>query len=275
MKPHHPQPSPVEDRGHSTNLVSVPTGLLASVAFNSFPVPLHITCVRETNKALFSMLDDTRTPEDAAELFQSYMAAVFDLDDQDRNGRGPARFHASSYLRLLRGWGYEANSPEGAVLKGWVESRFGLFPTFHKAPITRIGGPAWVAYIEEKMSSRFHSNAISTQLDLLYEFCQWRLRRFPSAGHQHVTLYRGTNDYRENLLVERLARHRIVVKLNSLVSFTSQRDIAETFGDIILAIDVPIVKILFFNALLPRHPLKGEDEYLVIGGNYEASSDYY
>ena len=84
------------DRGQSTNLVSVPTGLLASTAFNAYPVPLHISCVRETNRTLFSMLKDTQTPEDAADLFQAYMAAVFDLDDQDRNGRGPARFRASS-----------------------------------------------------------------------------------------------------------------------------------------------------------------------------------
>ncbi len=39
--------------------------------------------------------------------------------------------------------------------------------------------------------------------------------------------------------------------------------------------DVPIVKILFFNALLPRHPLKGEAEFVVIGGDYEATATYY
>lgn len=270
-----PLPPLEPDRGHSTNLVSVPTGLLASAVFNEFPVPLHITCVRETNRALFKMLNEAQSAEEAADMFQTYMAAVFDLDDQDRNGRGPARFRASSYLRLLRGWGYDSNSPEGAVLKGWTESRFGLFPTYHKAPIARVGCPAWIAYIEEKMSSRFHSNAITAQLDLLYEFCQWSLARFHSAGRKHITLYRGTNDYREHLLVQRLDQRRIVVKLNSLVSFTSQREIAEAFGDIILTIDVPAVKVLFFNALLPRHPLKGEGEYLVIGGNYEACATYF
>lgn len=263
------------DRGQSTNLVSVPTGLLASASFNAFPVPLHISCVRETNRTLFTMLKDSATAEDAADLFQSYMAAVFDLDDQDRNGRGPARFRASSYLRLLRGWGYESNSPEGAVLKGWVESRFGLFPTYHKGQITHLPCEAWISYIEEKMSSRFHSNAISAQLDLLYEFSQWSLTRFHSVGCKHITLYRGTNDYQENLLVERRSKHHIIVRLNNLVSFTSDREVAESFGDIILKIEVPVVKILFFNALLPRHPLRGEGEYLVIGGDYEASSSYY
>ena len=263
------------DRGHSTNLVGVPTGLIASTTFNTYPVPLHIAAVREQNRSLFKMLAEAETAEDAAGMFEAYMATMFDLDDQDRNGRGPARFRASSYLRLLRGWGFEANSPEGAVLKGWVESRFGLFPTFHKAPIDRFSGAAWITYIEEKMSSRFHSNAIQTQLDLLYEFCQWCLARYHTVGKKHVMLYRGTNNFEEQKLVTRLDKRRVVVKLNSLLSFTSERELAESFGDIILEIEVPKVKILFYNSLLPRHALKGEGEYLVIGGDYEARALYY
>lgn len=203
------------------------------------------------------------------------MATMFDLDDQDRDGRGPARFKASSYLRLLRGWGYEANSPEGAVLKGWVESRFGLFPTFHKQPINRFSGEAWITYVEEKMSSRFHSNAIQSQLDILYEFSQWCLGRYHSVGQKHIRLFRGTNSFEEQKLVQRLDKRRVVVKLNSLLSFTSERELAESFGDIILEVDVPTVKILFYNELLPKHALKGEGEYVVIGGDYEAKAVYF
>jgi NAD+---dinitrogen-reductase ADP-D-ribosyltransferase len=264
-----------QERGHSTNLVGVPTGLIASTAFNAYPVPLHIASVCDANRSLFAMLGEAENSEIAAGMFEAYMATMFDLDDQDRDGRGPARFRASSYLRLLRGWGYEANSPEGAVLKGWVESRFGLFPTFHKAPITRFSGPAWIAYVEEKMSSRFHSNAIQSQLDLLYEFCQWSLKRFHSTGRNHITLFRGTNSFEEQQLLERLDRRRVVVRLNSLLSFTSERELAESFGDTILEVEVPVVKILFFNSLLPKHALKGEGEYVVIGGDYEARAQYY
>jgi NAD+--dinitrogen-reductase ADP-D-ribosyltransferase len=263
------------DRGHSTNLVGVPTGLLASTAFNAYPVALHIASVREQNRSLFKMLAEAEAPDVAAGMFEAYMATMFDLDDQDRDGRGPARFRASSYLRLLRGWGYEANSPEGAVLKGWVESRFGLFPTFHKAPIARFSGPAWITYVEEKMSSRFHSNAIQTQLDLLYEFCQWCLGRFHSVGQKHITLFRGTNSFEEQQLIERRDKRKVVVRLNSLLSFTSERETAESFGDIILEVEVPTVKILFFNSLLPKHALKGEGEYVVIGGDYEGKALYY
>jgi len=160
------------------------------------------------------------------------------------------------------------------VLKGWVESRFGLFPTFHKQLIDSFSGEAWITYMEEKMSSRFHSNAIQAQLDLLYEFCQWSLHRYFFMGQHQVTLYRGTNDYNENQLVERLSKHHIIVRLNSLVSFTSEKDVAGCFGDIILKIRVPKAKILFFNDLLPRHPLRGEEEFMVIGGDYEAVATY-
>lgn len=282
---HHMTMSPeARERGHSTNLVGVPTGLLASTAYNDFPVPLHIAGVREMYGSLFEMLGQAESAEEAAGVFQDYMGAVFGLEHEQREkadrekpegdkSRTPRRFR-SSYLRLLKGWGFDTNTPEGAVLKGWVESRFGLFPTFHKALLDRYSAPAWLNYIEEKMSSRFHNNSIQTQLDLLYEFCQWALVHMFSIGRRHVTLYRGVNDFEEQLLVERIDKRTVVVRLNSLVSFTSDRSIAEQFGDYILEANVPVSKILFFNALLPGAPLKGEAEYMVIGGDYRVTSSY-
>lgn len=265
-------------RGHSTNLVGVPTGLLASVAYNDFPVPLHITGVRETNKGLFlEMLPRAESPEEASWAFQEWMGTMFGLEPEQRESGRPKekkRFR-SSYLRLLKGWGYETNTPEGAVMKGWVESRFGLFPTFHKAPVDRLGGKGWIAYTEEKMSSRFHANSIYLQLDLLYEFCQWSLNRFFLAGKKHLTLYRGVNSYEEQTLVERIDRRTIVVRLNNLNSFSSSRDIAGEFGDHILEADIPATKIVFFNALLPTAPLKGEHEYMVIGGDFRVKASYF
>lgn len=265
------------DRGHSTNLVGVPTGLLASVSFNDYPVALSIAGVREMYASLFEMLGQAETPEEASEVFIGYMGVAFGLDPELREGtdsKGHRRFR-SSYLRLLKGWGYDTNSPEGAVLKGWVESRFGLIPNFHKQPIQRFSSAAWTRYVEEKMSSRFHNNAIHTQLDLLYSFCQWSLARFHSKGRRHLTLYRGVNDFEENLMIERLDKRTAVVRLNSIVSFSSQRDIAEQFGDFIMEARVPAVKVMFFNALLPTAPLKGEAEYMVIGGDYRVGVSYF
>ncbi|WP_142847682.1 NAD(+)--dinitrogen-reductase ADP-D-ribosyltransferase [Telmatospirillum sp. J64-1] len=264
-------------RGHSTNLVGIPTGLLCSADYNDTPVPLHIAGLRQMYPSLFEMLNQAESMAEAAEVFQDYMAVVFGLDQEQRDGvdaKGRHRFR-SSYLRLLKGWGFDTNSPEGAVLKGWVESRFGLFPTFHVRPIERFSSEAWMGYVEQKMSSRFHNNAIQTQLDLLYEFCQWALGRFFSVGRRHVTLYRGVNDFAEQIMVERIDKRKAVVRLNSLVSFSSERDIASEFGDYILEARVPTSKILFFNALLPSAPLKGEAEYMVIGGDYRVAVSYF
>ncbi len=254
-------------RGHSTNLVGVPTGLLASRAFNDYPLRLHIAGVRETNPVLFEMLGKAKDAAQAAEAFEKYIHALFGNDEAPvRLHNGHRRFHAS-YRQLLEGWGYDANGPAGAVLKGWVESRFGLPPVFHKGPIRRVGSAPWVTYVEEKMSSRYHNNSINQQLDLLYEFCQWALARFSRPG-RHVALYRGVNDLAEHEILERTDRHRVVVRLNSLTSFTAERATAETFGDAVIEAQVPTTKILFFRELLPSHPLTGEAEYLVIGGEY-------
>ncbi|MEI6559835.1 MAG: NAD(+)--dinitrogen-reductase ADP-D-ribosyltransferase, partial [Rhodospirillaceae bacterium] len=133
----------------------------------------------------------------------------------------------------------------------------------------------WMAYVCEKMSSRFHNNAIMTQLDLLYEFGQWALERHHASGRRHVTLYRGVNDFSEHQVIERLDRRTVVIRLNNLLSFTSDREAADCFGDTILTAEVPLAKILFFNTLIPRHALKGEGEYLVIGGHYRVQAAYF
>ncbi len=277
--------------GHSTNLVGVPTGLLASQAFNDYPLALHIAGARETNPALFEMLRKAEDIAQAAEAFEKYASAVFGIDAETaptrdvrrcaetyecrtRQDIGSGRRFRSSYRQLLEGWGFDANGPAGAVLKGWVESRFGLPPVFHKAPIRRVGSAAWATYIEEKMSSRYHNNSINAQLDLLYEFCQWSLARFFRDARRHVTLYRGVNDFAEHEILAHPARHTAIVRMNSLVSFTVDRAVADAFGDIILETRVPATKILFFRELLPTHPLTGESEYLVIGGEYQVALSY-
>lgn len=254
-------------RYYSTNRVGVSTELLADSEFNQYPVDLHIHGTRETNRGLFRTLDTIATdPERAAEVFEDYMAIMFGLDPEQRepDQKGRRRFR-SSYRRLLRGWGFDSNSAEGAVMKGWVESRFGLFPTFHKAPLERFPSEAWVKYLEEKASSRFHNNSISLQLDLIYEFCQWWFARF-HPDLTHYTLYRGSNDC-EQQIIERREKRLVVMRFNNLLSFSSDRGTADEFGDYILEVKVPRAKILYFSGLLPQ-VLRGEDEYLVIGGDY-------
>jgi NAD+--dinitrogen-reductase ADP-D-ribosyltransferase len=243
------------DIGHSTNLLGISTRLLASRDFNDDPRPLHISGVREMNRSLFEMLGQAVDLPDASEAFHCYMTAMFGGEPEQQakqrpgetDGAAKRRFR-SSYLRLLKGWGYDSNGPEGAVLKGWVESRFGIFPTYHKQVIDRFSGPAWAVYVEEKMSSRFHNNSIYTQLDLLYEFSQWALSTLAAPGQTHVTLYRGVNGFEEHPIVERIDKRAAVLRINNLASFSSDRGVAECFGDTILTASAPLSKVVFFRA---------------------------
>jgi NAD+---dinitrogen-reductase ADP-D-ribosyltransferase len=260
--------------GHSVNVVGVPMDWLCSHAFNEQPKRLRIPGVREMNPDLFEMLAQSTDLADAGTAFSIYMMAMFGIDAEQREAGGARKRFRSSFLRLIKGWGYDSNGPEGAVLKGWVESRFGIFPTFHKVMITKIASGAWTTYVEEKMSSRFHANSIYVQLDLLYEFCQWALDRYAAPGASHLTLYRGINGLDEHQVIERIDKRRMRMRLNNLSSFSSDRDIAGCFGDTILTVEAPIPKIVFFNELLTSHPLKGEGEYLVIGGEYVVTASY-
>jgi NAD+--dinitrogen-reductase ADP-D-ribosyltransferase len=112
------------------------------------------------------------------------------------------------------------------------------------------------------------------QLDIMYEFCQWVLRRFIAPKAPHMTLYRGVNDFSEHPVIEKIDKSTRVVRMNNLVSFTDDRTVADCFGDTILEARVPLSKVVFFNTLLPAHPLKGEREYLVIGGDYLVKASY-
>ena len=284
------EPAPVAQREHRTTLVRVPASLLGSTEFNDAPTPLRISGTRQEHAALFARLDairpDAHSVEDAAGIFQDYMAETFGIapDFSGAPGADGRQRFRSSYLRLLKGWMFDANNAEGAVLKGWVESRFGLFPTFHQMPILRLASEASTRYMEQKLSSRFHNNNIHLQLDLLFEFCQWSIPRLFGPDCAHLTLYRGVNDFEEHHIVERsddpaskrVSRRRtVVLRLNNLVSFSNDRDIAGQFGDHILEARVPCVKLLFFRDLLPRYPFQGEGEYLVIGGDYRVTASIF
>ena len=161
-----------------------------------------------------------------------------------------------------------------------MESRFGLVPTFHHEPLGRFPSPAWVRYLEQKASSRYHNNCIGQQLDLLYEFCQWALEHFhplaPLTDGTHIRLWRGSNRCEEQLVggVLQRGQRRVTMQLNNLISFSLDREGASCFGDWILEARVPLSKLLFFPGLLPGRTLHGEGEALVIGGDYELDASY-
>ena len=258
---------------HSTNLIGIATACIASQAFNQHPVPLHIAGVRESASGLFTHLRKQPDRQACARVFQDYMCDVFGSEaeqglKQDAAGR---KRYRNSYLKLIQDWGLDSNNAQGAVFKGWVESRFGLLPTYHKHRLTAGNSKNWVSYIEEKMNSRYHNNCIYMQLDLLYEFCQWVIENYhhPAAGHK--TLYRGVNALDVDSIILDEDNHHKTLRFNSLVSFTDRRSIASEFGAYILEVQIPMVKLIFYNDLLPHHALRGEAEYLVIGGDYRVN----
>ena len=265
-------------RWYSTNLVGVPSRLLASTAFNAHPVPLAIAGTRQAHCGLFALLERTTDLSEARDVFVHYLSIAFGLrrpDAQELAALGPAEQHRwrSSWRKLLQGWGMDANGPAGAVLKGWVESRFGLVPTFHQAPLQRFPSPAWVTYLAQKTASRHHNNNIHQQIDLLYTFCQWALQRHgsPSPGitAQHVRLWRGSNRCEEQVVAGRLSDRRCTMQLNNLVSLSLSPDEAGCFGDWVFEVQVPVCKVLVYPGLLPGQVLQGEQEVLALGGDYD------
>jgi len=74
-----------------------------------------------------------------------------------------------------------------------------------------------------------------------------------------------SNDYHAVSIIDRRER---IVRLNNLCSFIPDEERAFEFGSTVWQVRVPLVKIFFFSRLLPESILKGEEEYLVIGGEY-------
>jgi NAD+--dinitrogen-reductase ADP-D-ribosyltransferase len=251
-------------RAHPTNLIDYTADFLSSPEFNASAARIEITNVRTFNRDLFAMLDDSPTLAEAERAFMLYMNALFHIDAEQAPSSARTPFR-SCYLKLLQGWGFDSNGPEGAVLKGWAESRFGLAPSYHKHPLHRDDPGAWTPYLKEKMDSRFHSNSIYSQLDLLYEFTQYILRRFIHQDRTHITLYRGLNTPEARHLHRKACN---LIALNNVVSTSTDPEVAGCFGDIIVAIRAPVSKIVFVNNLLSIRPLRGEGEVLLIGGDF-------
>ena len=246
-------------------LCNLPPWVVAGLDFQDDPQPLAIGNVRRLNGKLFTLLDAEPDAARRGGIFHEYMSVQFALHQWEEHQRSARSSLRNSYVRYLRGWAVDSNSIEGAVLKGWVHSRIGLRPTFHHVPLDE-SPENLQPYAIDRIRGSARTNAIELQLDLLYEFCQYELlRREPGA--RWLTLYRGTFDAGD---YETLVPHprEPVVRMNNISSFTSDRECAWEFGSTVWEVRVPLAKIFFFSDLLPESILKGEQEYLVIGGEY-------
>lgn len=249
------------------NLCNLPPWVIASRHFNEHPQQLFVQGVREANRFLFDRLDQIENRDERGQVFSDYLSVKFQLHHQDNQTDSARKALRNSYLRFLKGWMMDSNSVEGAVLKGWVESRMGIAPTFHNGRISGADSEAHYGYIIDRTKGSKRSNAINAQLDLLYEYCQYELqRRYGELAT--LTLFRGTNGATEDQKIEQLSKRDEIVRLNSLVSFTDEEERAWEFGSIVWKVQVPTPKIFFYDELLPTSLLKGEGEYLVIGGEY-------
>ena len=251
------------------NRCNLPASILGSPSYQRHPVPLKLDGVAELHRGLFAALDALPDPDQRAQLFMTHMKAAFSLDQPEAAGHSATAHDRirATYLRLMRGWAFDPDGQEGAVLKGWVESRFGLLPRHHGGPIRDFSGATYRRYLEARSRGLYGANALEAQLDLLYSYCQYELAR-QRPGQTHLTLYRGSNRLTDYEVLRELSRSRRVVLLNSLNSFTAERERAGEFGDFILEVQVPLPKICFTHRLLPG-VLKSEDEFVVIGGVYE------
>lgn len=248
-----------------SNLVGIPTGYFASPAFNLSPMPVHINAVREMNAPLFSTMDRYEK-EKVALLFMEHMRVMFGLDAPLEEGE--KRRYRASYLRLLRGWFFDSNRPEGAVMKSWVESRFGLRTLFHGEIIDSFSGPVYLRFLRDKMHPRFHNNSIFAQLDLLYEYAQYYLERFGPRRKKFV-LYRGfCQGSDETQIIEKREKKIWVIRNNSLASYTTNIERASEFGSTVLKIEAPFAKVFCFPLMLPEKLPVYEHEYILIGGDY-------
>ncbi|TCS61740.1 NAD(+)--dinitrogen-reductase ADP-D-ribosyltransferase [Varunaivibrio sulfuroxidans] len=261
------------------NRCNVPPHIIAAQAFQKHPLAIEIDGVRTFHGDLFRRLDRLTTPDARARAFADYMTVAFRLHRPQDVGGGDARKRGregATYLNILRGWGFDPDGREGAVLKRWAESRFGLCTLYHDGPLSKgpdkAGGDDEASPYQSATSrGLYNTNALEAQLDLVYAFCQDELARRPGTG-AHIDLYRGVNRIDDYAILDRpinpgTGPRRAVMVLNNVNSFTRARARAGEFGDVILKVRVPLVKIFFFPGLLPGR-LDGEGEHIVIGGVY-------
>ena len=253
----------------SMNRCNLPPWVIASKHYNSKPQVIEIQGVRHNGRPLFVKLDAQEDPEKRGLIFHDFMDVRYQLHQWERQETKNSRKSLkNSYLRFLRGWLFDSNSVEGAVLKGWVESRLGLAPTFHDEAINDIHSEAYFHYTVDRMKGSERTSAIMPQFDLLYEFVQYELaRRLPEKSH--LTLYRGIYDFAEHQVVEKYNKNHYLLRLNNLNSFTDDFERAWEFGSRVLQVEVPLTKVFFMGGLLPKSLFKGEGEVLVIGGEFE------
>lgn len=255
------------------NRCNLPAVILGSLTFQEHPVRILIDGVTDLHADLFDHLENVQDVKQRAIHFMDYMRSSFLLDNLDEAGFDAQQSHhkreKADYLRILRGWMFDPDGKEAAVLKSWVESRFGLLPRNHRGPLGDYSTEHYFRYLSDRAQGLYNTNGLEAQLDLLYTYCQYEIERLYSTTSR-LKLYRGINHIKEHEILHQLTKQECILLLNNLNSFTNDRERADEFGDYILQAEIPFVKLLYFPGLLPDS-LRGENEFLVIGGVYRVN----
>lgn len=243
--------------------------ILGSLTFQQHPAPLILDGTAMLFRDLKKRLDNLPDVQSRMACFQDYMSVHFSLLTPEDAGFSPNsaldRANAT-YLRLLRGWFFDTDGRDAAVLRGWVESRFGLLPRYHAGVIVDGHCANYRRYLHARTSGLYNTNALESQLDMLYTWCQYEIHR-SIPEQRHVTLFRGINS-RDSLEYLDRDREMPIAVLNNLSSFSSDVQRAGELGAYVIEVKVPREKILLYPALTTGF-LNSEQEYLVIGGVYE------
>ena len=260
------------------NHCNLPASIIGSLSFQHDPRPIYIDGVHELHRQLFTALDRIAEQIQRALYFMDYITVQFRFEHPEDTGLDThsreMRRDKADYLRLLRGWLFDPNGQEAAVMKSWVESRFGLLTRFHKGPLYKdlesgTTSSHYDAYLQSRTRGLYATNALESQMDLLYSYCQYELARTYQPT-QLLHLYRGIGRLQEYEILQQTDRQHAILLLNNLNSFSRNRERADEFGEHILEVDACWQKILFYSGLLPGF-LIGEEEVILIGGVYDVT----
>lgn len=250
------------------NRCNLPADIIGSLTFQNHPYPLYIDGILQLHRELYNHLDGIPDARTRQQKFLDYMNVHFRLHaceevGYEKNTRRDRR--NANYLSIIKGWFFDSNSIDGAVLKAWVESRFGLITRFHKEQRIFSGDDIYDRFMEDRNKGLYNTNALESQLDLLYSYCQYELEK-NEGQKSHWTLFRGVNRIDSLDTLQKDERQRVVL-LNNANSFSRSRERACEFGDAIFETRVPVNKIIYYSGLLPLH-MTGESEAIVLGGLY-------
>jgi len=92
---------------------------------------------------------------------------------------------------------------------------------------------------------------------------------------QAFRLFRGVRNVGDYRFLEEHGGGRAVVRLNNLNSFSANLEYAWRFGSHVFEAEVPASKVFFRADLLPGVLPEGEEEALVIGGDFDVTVRKY